>query len=608
MENNYAIILAAAILLVFLIYKEIKRANPAHLVLRLLAVTLAVTTLVLLFLPVKYQVKTGATPTTLQLLTAGANLDDLKNGVKSKDRDQQKVYLTTDSNVWVQAGAKNITYVPDLAYYLQANPELNTLTVHGYGLKPEELKRLKNYTYNFSPAPSPEGIISCSWPRVIQKTAVFNVQGIYNNTSAAPVKLMLEGLGTHLDSVTMKAHAATRFSLRYQPPQTGRSLYTLTALAGKDTLGTEKIPFQVTEPAKIKLLVLSSFPDFEYKFLKNWLFEKGYQVVFRTRISKDKFSTDRLNTSGMSVNSLSTERLNAGVLAKFDAVIADDEELSKLDPAALSALRSAINQGLGLLVRLSEEKTLSEFAKSFKVYPGNDTTVKTYTPILSAENSSLKPLPSGQLYLQEGQSQQPLVTDQNGKILSGTALYGNGKVTASLVSSTYNWILAGEVKDYALFWSALISSTVRKQAPPYNWSTNPALPVAGHQTVFIYESAAPGTAAEISINHLKLNPIQNTAVAYRWHSIFWPLQLGWNELTIQKNTAGALFVYGEKDWKSLKNQKLLEENKQYAENAVKNVENIELQSENMEKEVSKWWFFAVFLLSAGYIWFETKML
>ena len=403
MDNNYPIIIAIILLLVFLLYKEVRRANRAQPFLRFLAVFLAVAALTFLFFPLKYKASKNKEGGKLHLLTDGADFNSL-NG---------QVYYTTDSSVLLNSGLRGLKYIPDLAYYLQQHPDIIGISLYGNGLEAADLKLLSNYNIEFKAAALPSGILSSSWQEVLKQAELLNVQGVFNNTGDRAVKMILEGLGSRLDSVIIPAKAVKSYALKTQPRQIGQALYTLTVLKGIDTLQKEKIPFQVIESPKIKLLVLSSFPDFEYKFLKNWLFEHNYQVVFRTRISKDKFSIDQLNTTA-----LSAETINAGVLSKYDGVIADDEELASLDPMQTASLRSAVNQGLGLLVRISDIKVLSKPAQQFKLYTTADSTAKFFTPVLAEESLALKKLPVNQdLYIRPQATELPLVYDQNGKVL-----------------------------------------------------------------------------------------------------------------------------------------------------------------------------------------------
>jgi len=593
MENNYPVIIAVILLLVFLLYKEARRANRARLFLRIAAVVFAVGALAFLFFPPSYKTVQSRDGERLLLLTEGADNSSLQSGN----------YYTTDSSVLSKRSVRGVKYIPDLAYYLQQHQDLAGVSLYGNGLEPADLKSLNGYTYDFHPAQAPLGLLSCSWPGVLKQAELLRVEGVFNNTGEGPAKLLLEGLGSGLDSVIIPAHTSSTFSLKTLPRQLGRAVYNLIALTGNDTLQNEKIPFQVSESPKVKLLVLSSFPDFEYKFLKSWLFEHGYQVVFRTRISKDKFSTDQLNTT-----TLNAETINAATLAKFDGVIADDEELSALNPAAMAGLRSAINQGLGLVVRMNDIKTLSLPASQFKIYEAGDSTIKFFTPVLTGETAKLKPLPLTQdIYIRANTSEQQLVKARDGKVLLSTRIAGNGKITGSVISSTYQWMLGGHPDDYALFWSAVIGNTVRKQEKDNSWRTVPAIPVKGKPVRLIYQ-AATTAAPVIDVDSANLNPLQNTLIPYRWAGDFWPQHTGWNQVKINSNPLEYLFVYEKNDWESVRQYQKLIDNISYAKKHASKVSNPKVKLENIEKEVSKWWFYALFLLSVGYMWFETKLL
>jgi hypothetical protein len=594
MENNYPMIIAAAVLFFFLLYKEIRRVNKDRLFFRILAVLAATIALVFMIIPLTYKVSRSSNANELRLLSEGADPKLLKEGN----------YFTTDSSVLVNSGLKNVKYIPDLAYYLQAHQDINRISAYGYGLKPGELKYLKDYTYDFHPAAPPGGIVYASWPHALKRTALLEVQGSYNNITDRPVKLILEGLGSGLDSVTVNAGQLKEFYLKSRPKQLGKALYALTAVQGKDTVEKEKIPFQVEESAKVRLLVLSSFPDFEYKFLKNWLFENKYPVVFRTRISKDKFSQDQLNT--VAVNA---ENINTGMLGKFDMVIADDDELSKLNADAVNSLQAAVNQGLGLLIRLGDIKPLSGLARQFKLYAPADSGAKSITPVLMGIEAGLQPIPAGQaFYIRPEPGEQVLVKDRGTKVLLSANIYGNGKIAGSAITSTYQWILTGAQGDYAKFWSDVISKTARKEAQPVNWRTVPAFPAAGGQAALIYETNSSGTIPLIAVNQQKISPLQHIIFPFSWEAVFWPQQTGWNTVKTENNPAGYFFVFGNQDWKGLNQQQLLTENIFYAKNKAEKVKTALTGVETLEKQVSEWWFFALFLLAAGYIWFETKLL
>lgn len=593
MENNYLMIVAVLCFFCFLMYKEIKRANRDRLFFRIAAVTIALSALLFLLLPLTYKTKKNTANNELLLLTAGADLT-LK----------PEHYFTTDSLVLRTYGAKQLTYLPDLSYYLQVHTEINHLQVFGYGLAVTELEQLKNYQYDFYPAVSPGGVTSIFWPAQLKESDAFRIQGIYNNTSSGPVKLLLEGLGTKLDSVVIKAEGKVPFILQTQPKQVGKAVYQLTAIKEGDTLEKEEIPFQVRAIEKTKILVLSSFPDFEYKFLKNWLYENQYQVIFRTRVSKDKFSEDQLN-----MQAVNSSILTSSLLKQFDLVIADDEELASLNPAATASLRTAIGNGLGVLIRLNAVKSISSLAKAFKTYAATDSSAHSFSPVLVEGLKPLKPLLITQpIYIQEEQNAALLVKSSSGKLVLSTLAYGNGKITATALGATYNWILTSQTTEYARFWSHVIQKTVRKQELPNHLATLPDLPVAGEQLSLLVETDRNDSIPTFSVNQTKVSPLQHTILPFSWKATYWPNQAGWNTMQVNAGEQLEFYVYPKGAWKGVETEKRLTQNLSQPKNLSATLESSVVGMETQEKELSKWWFCLSFLLAAAYLWFETKLL
>jgi hypothetical protein len=257
---------------------------------------------------------------------------------------------------------------------------------------------------------------------------------------------------------------------------------------------------------------------------------------------------------------------------------------------------------------MNDVKTLSPPARQFKLYSAADSTAKFFTPVINVQVSKLKQLPAGSdLFVRPDATAQVLVKDQNGKVLVSRELMGNGKITGTVIAATYHWILNGDRADYSAFWSAVISNTIRKEEKSSSWRTIPAFPVKGEETQFVYQSA---TAAlpNISIAGQPLVALKNSTIPTELKSIFWPQQVGWNEIKISGNPVEYLFVSVRNEWKELKQYQTLMENKAYFKKQEAEKENDQLLTEILEKQVSKWWFFALFLLSAAFLWFETKLL
>ena len=170
------------------------------------------------------------------------------------------------------------------------------------------------------------GFVTADWQRRLQQGQRLAVQGRWRGPG---VKIVLTGVGMVLDS----AEGAADFELHTVPAQTGRAVFRLVAVRGKDTLEQEDLPVEVEPARRLRILMLASSPGFENRFLLNWLAAGGHEVAARIGVSRDKIAS-------VSVNSPTP-----GLLHAFDVVIAD--------AAAFPAgLRHEVEGGLGLVIRI----------------------------------------------------------------------------------------------------------------------------------------------------------------------------------------------------------------------------------------------------------------
>ncbi|RZM29829.1 MAG: hypothetical protein EOO88_03320 [Pedobacter sp.] len=593
MEKFYPMLIAAIVLCLFLIFLEFKRGNRARLLLRSIAVTLAVAALFFLLVPLKYSASRSINIKQLVLLTPGATVQPAPDSV----------YYTLDSAVLKHFNKPSVKYLADLPYYLATHEDVNGLRVYGNGLPSELLKYTDGLNYSFVPGTAPSGIVSATWPNSVKQSEVFEISGTYKNSITTPVKLVLEGLGGHLDSVEIPVGKESAFKLSTVPKQLGRAVYSIQEITTNAVVKSSPVPFEVLPMAKLKVLVLASSPDFEYKFLKNWLLEHKYPAVFRTRISKEKFSTEQVNLEGEQ-----GVALNAAALKKYDLVIADDDELDQLGGPANTALKTAVGDGLGLLIRFTETKKLSPLAQRFQLNSVSDTITTSVVPVLNESGKVLKSIASGQsLTLQPEPNALSLVRDQKGKILVSTLLYGNGRLAGTVMSSTYNWILSGAKKDYADYWAYIIGRNARKGPGVEAFHINPAFPEPGQQLKIDFEHAGAGMPA-FTYSNSNWSVLQNTVLPFSWQSTVWAAAEGWNHFNASDKSERYFYVYGKNDWTTLKAQRLITENINSSEKGGQLVSKGVGVAENFEKELSRWWFFGLFVCSMAYLWFETKML
>lgn len=593
MEFNHYVIIACVLLGLFLFFKEISRQNKGQLIFRLLATFFMLVGFCLLIIPISYQVKQEEPISELNLLTQGVHSDSL-----TKIKSQK---FTLDSSILKVNSRSQINFISDLAYHLQENPSIKKINIYGYGLGDDELVALKNHQVAFYPSNKPAGIISASWPKKINATTELVAQGIYNNSSNKNIWIKFYGMGFTQDSLQVKANTKVNFSLKAQPKQIGKAVYQIIALHKNDTLAQEPIPFEVNIKQQLKVLILASFPDFEYKFLKKWMYENEYEVIFRSQISKNNYSVDFLNTNNVDVN-----RLSSSLLKKQDILIIDEDEFKALSGAERNIINAAVEDGMGLLIRITNAKANGTTQNIKRSEVLENTAKATQVKDIMGE-IELNELPFAQtLFLTSTADEQPLFKTSNGKIIVNSSINGVGKILTSTLTSTYQWQLSGKNADYAKFWSSLLTKAARKLNTEQSFEILPAILAVNKGGRLIVNSVS-NQIPTVQYNNIKLAPRQNMEIFYQWDARFWPSQPGWNSILINQNIAN-VFVHGNSDWQQLKNANKLTLTSDFVKKQAANNYNEEKVIQIVSKEVSKWWFLLMFLFSVTYLWYEQRFL
>ncbi len=590
MEFKYIAIVFALLLLIFMLYKEYKRPEQQGLIFRLIASIVAVTSFLLLIVLIHYQVSQTVKPDEISFLTNSTNPDSVT---------QKSKLFTSDSSVLKVLG-KKVNFIADLDYYLASHPEVKTIHLYGEGLDLLALERLKPRQIVYHKPPLPAGIQSCNWNRKITHSEELRIQGIYQNVTNQSVKLMLNGLGTNLDSVEIKPQSKVYFDLKTNPKQIGRAVYQLLTIQSKDTLANEAIPFEVAEKRPIRLLILSSTPDFEYKFLKNWLLQNQYPVAYRSRISKDKFSVDYLN-----MQSISLSNINPQVLNNFDLVIADDQEIANLKTSEAAALTNQIASGKGLIIRLNEEKLQSNLAKKFSISNAVAQKDKSYVFTLSGDQSKTKTLLiESSINLNQQAGDLPLVKDADSKIWVNSQLYGAGKLVLTSIPNTYNWFLGGKNTDYTAYWSTLIQNAVNTNTLQVVVNFSPQYPQLNHRVNIQIGGVAQ--LPKIEVGNISIAPLQNKFNPFEWEGSHWPQKIGWDSVKVNSTRVSYFYVDHQNSWEGIRQIKKIEQTVSFVnQQAGQNIQ-IQTLEETQDRVVSKWWFFFLFVLSAGFLWFEQR--
>jgi len=592
MNWNAIVIIICILIAAFAVWKEYVRANQSRLVLRLLATITAIIALACIALPLTYQVDVNRQDKKeALLLTQGFSAD-------SVSRYNTEKMFTLNNTISKKIPKAVLIY--DLAD-LKSDSTITQIRILGDGLDKEELQRLDHVPVIFYPAALKQGITAVSWNEHLKAGDEINVAGTYKNSLPEKIKLVLKGLSTGLDSVIIPSGEAGAFNLRSTPKNQGKNVYKLLAIAGTDTLENQSIPVQI-EPAKpLNVLMLTASPDFESRFLKNWLSESGFAVAVRSAISKDKFNKEFIN-----LDQFPLDHLSASVFGKFDVLIADLSVLKTLNRAEAAALQQEVTQkGLGVVIRADSSLRSNSWLQ--RDFPADRLALKDPAPVslsIQGKTGNTAKLNAGMVYLANQANTQSLVSDEHGHVLAANALAGTGKLVFTPLNNTFSWILGGDKADYSALWSLLITKAALKVATPESWTVKSPIPTVSNSVELQLEGAV--APSEIQIEGAVIAPIQNSKLPFQWKVNYWPQVAGWQSIKQSNGTLNWFYVYNYEEWKTIRALKKQADTKAYIASNVINSNVTKQIHEKATIAVSKIYFYVLLLMACAFLWLEAR--
>jgi hypothetical protein len=617
---NYIVGIVAVALLVFLLWKERRRADRSRLGWRMAASVLAVAGLAGLVLPLSYHRAVKA--------TAGEEGIYLTEGY---DPDSVRQFLAAHPGVhelWGDPAATGGAVPQAPMGWAGTEWPVDRLHVFGYGLRGQQWAALRAPKLIIHASPRGVGFVAVDWQRRLLTGEPLQVQGCWQRTEgerdsaegndrrSRPVKLLLVGLGGVLDSAVVDADG--KFSLSAVPAQRGKAVYRLVALAGTagapppgggmgnggagagraDTLEQESIPIQVGPGRALKILILAATPDFENTFLVNWLAKNGQQVASRTAVSRNNYQSSFVN-----MGSRLLYPLTPSLLGDFDVVIAD-----------ASALPAAGEAGLPVLRRQVEEKGLGLIIKVDSAGPAGVGIGGAGQAQIGKAGDSLEPP-----YVRERPGMRSLVRDSFSRMAVGGSLYGAGKVVFTTLNTTYARVLAGQPAFYAAYWSALLRRVAPQVEAGEEWQWEPALPRVQEPVVEAVQTngvqpqgvigggeGSPGIGEATS-----LYLAQDEMLSFYYRGIYWPEAEGWMTLsTLQGDTTWS-YVWPRTAWATFYREQRRRETMNFlAREGARTSRQVAPEPEQVAREavaIPKYWFYIVFLISILFLWVERKM-
>lgn len=429
------------------------------------------------------------------------------------------------------------TRAPDLATALRRYPTPARVRILGQGLTPRDQSPLP-VPVEFAAPPLPRGLIDLSIPEPAAPGATFVVGGQVGALAAGTVELV-----DPADEVvdTARVVAGDRFALLAAARAPGLALFELRL---RDPAGAviERIavPVETLVQTPPRVLVLAGAPGAETKYLQRWAEDSGIDL-----------SVDIEVGGGVRLGD-PPRPLTASTLNALDLVVIDDRRWEALGAGQRAALTTAINGGVGLLLRptgplsagtrrdwagLGADLTGGDEAVPFRLDPPEGAAAATEAPADAADDAEALPELARRDLTDEGSGAVALLRDGDGNALASWRARGRGRVGVWTVTDSYALVLTGRPDRYGEMWSALFSEIGR--AGDVGRAEVDGLARVGARVALCRLTGEANVLGQDGRAHaLRVDP----ATGDRACAAFWPEQPGWHVIRDGENRQTAFYV------------------------------------------------------------------
>lgn len=399
--------------------------------------------------------------------------------------------------------------VPDLATALRRHPAAGVIEVIGAGLAASDRDALRGRSLRFDAAALPRGIVAIDLPGEVRPGHTFHVSG----SVAQPEGLRIawhEPGGDRREPVALAADG--RFSFAAFAPRAGDVNYALSLL---DANGAEiervTVPVSVRDGVALRLLLLAGGPDPDLKYLQRWALDAGHTVDARISLSRG-IAQRRGDAS-----------LTDAALAATDAVIIDERAWSALDTATRVRLLSAVDAGLGLLLRLGSMPSAALVAQWRELglpLESADLAPAVRLPGEAGDAASaVRRLPLRAV----GSDGIALARDSGSTALAVARNRGQGRLGVWWLYDTRTLVSGGEGALHDALWANAIDRLARPRqtapptAPPHAWEHERNDLCAREADVHVDAPSGETTVV-----------LTQRGTDGQWCGGFWPREPGWH--------------------------------------------------------------------------------
>jgi len=405
-----------------------------------------------------------------------------------------------------------IERAPDLATALRHHADARSLRIVGGGLPARDRDAARGLVAAFDAAPLPHGIVELDAPDVTAG-ALWRVRGRVEGASGGRVELR-DPSGAVAASAALDGDG--RFALATPAKAAGPARFTLRALDARgapvDDIG---VPLVARAGSAPRVLLLAGAPDAQLKYLRRWAVDAGLVLDSRIGLSEGVALTE------------GSMNLDAASLAAADLVVVDERAWRTLGAAQKDALRDAVHEGLGLLLRatgpLPDAVAQDWKTFGFDVHASASAREVSLDRALGLADSRLAftPLPLAVA----ANDAAPLLRADDGTPLALSRIAGRGRIGIAWFTDEWRAALVGQRAAYATLWSGIVSQLARARG-----ADAPALPAnarAGKRAALC--NVTTGDAVENADGERTALLVETDPSGARC-AAFWPRGAGWHAL------------------------------------------------------------------------------
>jgi len=530
-----------------------------------------------------------------------------------------------------------IESTPDLAAALRRHPGVCQLTIVGEGLSARDREAIpKGVAIHFDAAPA-HGLTAINAPDQVLLGTLWQLSGstVLPDRGGAPQKgvsptrvELLDLAGAVVDEAEVDKQG--QFQLSAVARVAGQMNYRVhLSNAQHATLDEASVPLQVLPGQPLKILMRAGAPGPELKYWSRWAQDAGLQLSSKTtlsdkivlRASTTEAAATSTNTNAAADPTAVDDTLSAAILDKTDLLIVDDRAWQALAPGEKLAIRAAVEQGMGLLLRasLAPEPTVLGEWRSFGFPVGILNSADGNAP-----SQELMPVTLGQrlgtkrkdtfsaapinITAPDSAALKTLLNADSGQPLAWWHPTGEGRIGLWTVVDTYTLVLTGEGARYGTLWSGVVSTLARTQASTPRPQTRPPA-WAGQREVL----CDLGNGATISGPDAESTPL---LVDPRSCAAWWPSAAGWfNVKSASTSAAGDwaagdwIYVRAADDGATLRSNAEREKLRQLADasNSVPHGASPLAKAAGTEPlHWPRWPFFVTWMVLIGWVWWRER--